>query len=191
MMTITKSFRSVPKNALLIPLTLAVFAVSGPALAVNSSNVQVTVKGTVAGSSCTVVGGPSQTVDLGVASPSILNSSNSAWVWKAFTIGLEHCPIGMNKATITFSGQPDPDNMLYYKNTAVASGEVTVAGNVAIELASLDSKNDLSTGSQLVAPVNSTTHQASFDVQARMITPTGRATAGKVAGHIDYTVEYQ
>lgn len=184
-----KCYKPVPKSALLISLILTL--TSGTALAVNSSNVQITVKGTVAGNSCTVVGGPSQTVDLGVASPAILNSSNSAWVWKTFTIGLEHCPIGMNKATITFTGEPDPDNMLYYKNTAVASGETTVADHVAIQLAPQVGNEQLSTGSQMVTTVNSTSHQAQFDVKARMITPTGRATAGAVAGHIDYTVEYQ
>ncbi|MFU2316449.1 fimbrial protein [Rahnella sp. PCH160] len=180
-----------PKNLLLIPVTLALLTASGAVLAVNSNNVQVTVKGTVASSGCTVVGGPSQTVDLGVASPAILNSSSSAWVWKTFPIGLEHCPSGMNKATITFSGQPDPVNPLYYKNTAVASEGVAVADNVAIEFTPYPQGNNLSTGTQMVTTVNSATHQAVFNVQARMIMPSGRATAGKVSGHIDFTVEYQ
>ncbi|CAM4264510.1 MULTISPECIES: fimbrial protein [Lelliottia] len=184
-----KYYKAVPKSTLL--LFLMVSFTSGTALAVNSSNVQITVNGTVAGSSCTVVGGSSQTVDLGVASPAILNSSNSAWVWKAFTIGLEHCPIGMTNATITFSGEPDPDNALYYKNTAVASEGTTVADHVAIQLAPQVGNEQLSTGSQMVTTVNRTSHQAIFNVQARMITPTGRATAGAVAGHIDYTVEYK
>lgn len=186
-----KSLKPLPKNVFLIPLMLALISTSGSVLAVNSNNVQITVKGTVAGSSCTVVGGPSQTVDLGTASPSILNSSNSAWVWKTFPISLEHCPVGMGKATITFSGEPDADNPLYYKNTAVASEGNPVADHVAIELTPYPQSDDLSTGTQMVTTVNSTTHQAQFNVQARMISPTGRASAGKVAGHIDYTVEYQ
>lgn len=180
-----------PQRFFLYPLLLGLFTTSGAALAINSSHVQVTVKGTVAGSSCTVIGGPSQTVDLGAASPAILNSSNSAWVWKNFTIGLEHCPVGMGKAIITFSGEPDADNPLYYKNTAVASEGVSVADNVAIELTPNPQGDDLSTGTQMVTTVNGTTHQALFNVQARMISPTGRASAGKVAAHVDYTVEYQ
>lgn len=154
-------------------------------------NVVITVKGTLAGSSCTIVGGPSQTVDLGVASPAILNSANSAWEWKHFAISLEHCPIGMAKATITFTGEPDPNNAQYYKNIAVATGNVGVAENVAIELTPYPQGDFLSTGTQMVTVVNETTHAAVFDVQARMVTPLGRATAGKVSGHIDYTVEYQ
>ncbi|WMY75572.1 fimbrial protein [Buttiauxella selenatireducens] len=186
-----KSFKAMPKNILLIPLTLTLLTVSGAALAVNSNHVQVIVNGTVGSSSCSVVGGPSMTVDLGVATPSILNSSNSAWVWKQFSIGLENCPMGMSKATITFTGQPDPNNPLYYKNTAVATEGVSVADNVAIQLAPQVGEKYLSTGTQMTTGVNSTTHQAQFDVQARMITPMGGATTGKVAGHIEYSVEYQ
>lgn len=187
-----KNFRSVQKVASFMLLAMATLTFSSAALAgVNSHYVQITVKGTVAGAACTVVGGSSQTVVLGNASPSILSHSNSSWVWKTFTIGLEHCPTGMSKATITFTGEPDPDNALYYKNIAVASDNQSVAENVAIELNTQVGETQLNNGSKLVTLVNGTTHQAQFDVKARMVTPSGNATAGIVKGHIDYTVEYQ
>lgn len=173
-------------------LLLVLLAASGSAFAVNSSHVQVVVQGTVAGSTCTAVGGSAQTVDLGQSSVSILSSSNDSWVWTNFSIALEHCPIGMYKATITFNGEPDTDNPLFYKNIAVSSETTPAAGRVAIELmAQNDESHFLSNGKSMVTVVNSVTHKAQFDLRARMITPLGRATAGIVKGHIDYTVEYQ
>ena len=97
----------------------------------------------------------------------------------------------MKNATIILSGEPDPDNALYFKNIAVASESVAVADNVAVQLETFKSQQPLSNGSQLLTGINNTTHQAQFELKARMITPLGEATTGIVKGHIDYTVEYQ
>lgn len=178
-------------RSLLYPLMLGLLTVSGSVQAVNSSHVQITVQGTIAGSTCNVVGGPAQTVNLGEVGVAILGSANDAWQWVNFPITLEHCPIGMARATITFTGEPDPDNALFFINTAVSTGESPAADNVAIELAPRTGYEFLSNGSKMVTGVNSTTHKAFFELRARMITPTGRATPGRVSGHVDFTVEYQ
>lgn len=150
-------------------------------------NVLITVKGTLAASTCSVVGGSSQTVNLGNVGVALLGASN---LWIPFSIRLEHCPIGMSKATITFSGEPDPDNALYFKNTATSSDRSPAAENVAIEMTPQTGDAHLSNGSQMEASVNGTTHKAEFAMKARMIASGGRATAGIVKGHLGYTVEY-
>lgn len=170
---------------------MALLIASSSAFAVNSGNVQVIVKGTIAGSTCMIVS-DTQTIDLGNTGVAVLGTSNSAWVWTMFSIKLERCPTIMNKATITISGEPDPDNPLYFKNLAVqGSSSDEIATRVAFQLAPQIGYDALSNGSKLDTVIDTTSHSGQFDLKARMITPTGRATAGRFAGHLDYVIEYQ
>lgn len=158
-----------------------------------AAGVQIAVKGTVVGSTCTVSNSNAgNAIDLGNVGVAVLGSSNSAWIWNPFSITLETCPTNMTQAVITFSGQPDPNNGEYFINTAaVTDGSPDVASNVAIQIQEQQDSTTISNGGTMKALINKSTHKGQFDLKARMISPKGRATPGKVAGHIEFTIEYQ
>ncbi|TPG58861.1 type 1 fimbrial protein [Ewingella americana] len=171
---------------------LALMLVSAPGFA-NDTN--VIIKGIVAGGACEVInndGSNGKSVDLGTVPAAVLGTSNAAWTWTNFSIGLDRCPTRMTRATITFTGEVDPENALYYKNSAVKTdSSPDVAENVAIELAAQGSNTQLSNGNSLTTEVNSQTHGGEFLLKARMISPAGRATVGKVSGHVEFLIDYK
>jgi minor fimbrial subunit len=154
--------------------------------------IRVDINGVVTNKTCVVVNnyGAGINVDLGNVPALDLNSANTHSVWAPFSIQLVRCPTDMTKATITFSGTPDPNNNLYYINTDTSTG---AAKNVAVQLAQQTDNSGalLSTGSQMTVDVSPATHDGKFDLKARMITPRGKVTPGSVAAHVDFMIEYQ
>lgn len=101
-----------------------------------------------------------------------------------FTIHIEKCTPGMNSATFTFSGTPDPNDPLRYKNSADATG-------VAIELESSDGLTLGANGTNSARTVPIVGDQASLDLRAGYWRVTGTPlSTGNVMSTALVTMSY-
>lgn len=111
-----------------------------------------------------------------------LSNSGDATDWVPFTLKLTDCPATTTAVTVSFSGESDGSNPDYFKNMGTSS-------NVAIEIQ--DTKaGRVRNGATRLITVNPS-HTASLDLQSRMMTPQGNATAGSVTGLVELSFSYQ
>lgn len=111
-----------------------------------------------------------------------LSNSGDATDWVPFAIRLTDCPVTTTALTVSFTGEPDGSNPDVFKNMGTSS-------NVAIEIQ--DTKGSIiRNGATRVLTVNPS-HNASLDLQSRMMTPQGNATAGSVTGLVELSFSYQ
>lgn len=112
-----------------------------------------------------------------------LSKANSATPWVAFHLKVINCPAVTTKATVTFSGKADTDNPeSMYSNDGAAK-------NVAIELQG-EQGETLGNGKSLTGTV-ATDHTYTFDLQARVYSAAGNATAGDISSAVTATFTYQ
>ena len=121
-------------------------------------------------------------VSLGSFYTSHLSNSGDATDWVPFTIKLTDCPVTTTAVTVSFSGESDGSNPDYFKNMGTSS-------HVAIDIQ--DTKGShIRNGAARLLTVNPA-HTASLDLQSRMVTPQGNATAGSVTGLVELSFSYQ
>lgn len=160
--------------------------VTSPASASDST---VNVTASIVASPCKVASDSVVEVDLGKVWTSELTDANDASKWVAFQINLVDCPVNTTQVTATMSGSPDPDFPDYYINTGSTDGSSS-GKNVAIDVMDEAGLLQLSNGKTMTVNVDNS-HAAVFNMKSRMITPTGKATSGKVAGAMEVTMTYQ
>lgn len=150
-----------------------------------ASDTSLGVSATVIASSCTVEASANQDVNLGSFYANVLNSPGSATDWANFTIDLSSCPASTRSVDMKLSGEAEGATR-YFQNTGGSST------NVAIEIASQQTSSaTIGPGDTISTAVVQATHQASFPLHARMISPAGGATSGTIAGSVELTFQYK
>lgn len=111
-------------------------------------------------------------------------SPNSAAGFKSFSLTIDHCTEGMSNAIFIFSGTPDSQDPMRYRNTGGAV-------NVAIELESSDGRTIGANGINSSRTVPIVSQQATLDLKAGYWR-VGTATvgAGTVASVATVTMQY-
>lgn len=169
-----------PRVAFTSLVTAALFA----SLSCQAADTNLGVSATVVAASCSVGTSANQDVNLGSFYTNALNAPGSSTDWANFTVDLSNCPVTTRSVSMTLSGTAEGATQ-YFKNTG---GDST---NVAIEIASQQAGSaTIGPGDTVSAAVVQATHQASFPLHARMISPAGGATSGTVSGSVELTFAY-
>lgn len=154
-----------------------------------SSTVNFNVTGMIEEPSCEVSIKPSDNIDLGTVSFQHLTGkpgANSANV--PVYLEFENCSKGTRAVTITFSGSYyDSTYSMIYKSAAVGTG----AKGVGLQLFSLKDSKSLGPGDQYIYTFSDEAGGHVFDMIARMYTPYGQITAGKVLFAATFNVSYK
>ncbi|WP_189389325.1 fimbrial protein [Buttiauxella sp. B2] len=103
--------------------------------------------------------------------------------WHKFDLLVKNCPSELTSATVLFTGQIDPENSGLYKNMGTAT-------HVSVQLASRDHNITYSTGTSMVAIIDSN-RQGAFPLSARTFTTTGNVIGGTVNTVVQLEFTYQ
>ncbi len=147
---------------------------------VNSADVEITIKGQVVATPCTV-STANANIDLGNLYSADFINPGSTSAWQSFSLNLTNCPVGTSRVTATFSGTSDSSNS-YFANTGGAK-------NMAIQLAD-STGNNLKNGSTKVVPVNDSSKSAVLNLEVRAITTQGSASQGSIQSVINVVYTY-
>jgi len=165
---------------------VSIFASSAWAYDANST-VNFNVSGKIDEPVCEVSVKPSSAIDLGTVSFQRLTGKPGASSdATAVAIAFEHCSTGMTSVTITFNG-----NSFNSTYTSIYESElIDGAKNVGLQLLSaVDQKNLGPNDTYTYALTEGVEHV--FNMIARMYTPDGKITAGKVAYTVTFDVTYK
>lgn len=155
-----------------------------------SSTVNFNVTGMIEEPSCEVSVKPSDNIDLGTVSSQHLvgkpgaNSSNVP-----VSLEFNNCSKDTAQVTITFSGAyyDDTYSMIYKNAQTDSSG----AKGIGLQLFSLKDTKSLGPGDQYIYTFSDEARGHVFDMIARMYTPYGQITAGKVFFAATFNVSYK
>ncbi|WP_228727455.1 fimbrial protein [Klebsiella sp. RHBSTW-00215] len=155
-----------------------------------NSTINFNVTGMIEEPSCEVSVKPSDNIDLGTVSYQHMtgkpgaNSGNTP-----VYLELENCSKDTASVTITFSGSYYDDTYsMIYKN---AQTDSTGAKGVGLQLFSLKDAKSLGPGDQYTYIFSDEAGGHVFDMIARMYTPYGVITAGKVLFSATFNVSYK
>ena len=152
-----------------------------------NSTVNFNITGKIEEHVCEVSVKPSSAIDLGTVSFQRLTGKPGASSdATAVAIAFEHCSTGMTSVTITFNG-----NSFNSTYTSIYESElIDGAKNVGLQLLSaVDQKNLGPNDTYTYALTDGAEH--AFNMIARMYTPNGKITAGKVAYTVTFDVTYK
>lgn len=172
------------KNTVFLLLcSVILFILNIPLLAFADSGSDLTISGNVVAYSCSIAPDTVEgDVDLGkVLSLRLLSAGDSA-DWSAFSLKLTDCPPTITKVIVHFTGTPDPDYPVYFKNSGSSE-------RVAIEVEDT-SGGRISNSSERTLNVDAQ-QQARIDLKGRIITPQGAATSGSVTGVMELAFDFQ
>lgn len=160
-----------------------VMLLAAPPLA-QAENTTVTVSATIVQSSCKVAAqSVEQNVDLGKGRVADLKQAREATAWKPFSVELTDCPDTVKQVVATVSGTPDVDAPELFLNTGTAN-------QVAVDIQNVVNETQVSNGKTVTVQVDQN-HNAAFQFQGRMITPTGGATSGSVVALMELSFEFK
>lgn len=147
--------------------------------------IQVNITGKVKASPCTVdTISVNQTVDFGQVQNNHLQTAGEASDWQPFEVKLINCPTSTTVATVTFTGTPSTEDATLYANAGTAS-------NVAVQMAQDSDKTLIQgNGSTMNANVDAQNF-ATYNLAARLMTPSGNAGAGTISSVVLMTFTYQ
>lgn len=145
---------------------------------------QININGVVTAAACTVQSGASPVnVTLDPISATNMATAASAGAWKPFTLTLINCPASTTISTATFSGTPDSVDATKYTNTGTAT-------NVAIDMQTMTG-TAMSNGATYPVTVDTVSHQAVYNLQARAYTTAGSVMPGTIVGTVLASFTYQ
>ncbi|HID9379110.1 fimbrial protein [Klebsiella quasipneumoniae subsp. similipneumoniae] len=177
------------KPCLLLIISIGVlFIFARPAWPFNANSVvNFNVSGKIEEPVCEVSVKPSSTIDLGTVSLQRLTGKPGASSdATAVAIAFEHCSTGMTSVTITFNGNS-------YSNTypSIYQDELIYgAKNVGLQLLSAVDQKSLGPNDTYTYALPEGAERV-FNMIARMYTPDGKVTAGKVAFTVTFNVTYK
>lgn len=154
------------------------------ALSHASDPVSLLIKGSIIASPCKIdTNSDGRTIPLGddieLAS---LQTAGGASPWVNFNLGVNSCPLGTTKVTMTFHGTADATNPAdMYVSTGVAQ-------NVAVQVQS-QAGDVMGDGRSITGTIANSAY--SFPLRARVYSANGDATAGSVLTTITATFVYQ
>lgn len=160
---------------------LMVLATAGNAFA-GTATATINVTGRITASPCTVdTSTVSQTVDLGrVYGKDLAPGKGSEW--KTFQLTLSKCPSNWKQATVTFTGNPAPDNN-YYANSGSATG-------VVLQISDSGHSTSYGNGDTLTETIDAS-RNAVFPLEARMFNPGGTIGTGDFNAVLEVDFSYQ
>ncbi|MCY1697938.1 fimbrial protein [Lelliottia sp. SL45] len=121
-------------------------------------------------------------VPLGSFYTNELSNRGDATGWVPFALKLTECPVTTTAVSVVFTGDADESNPDFFKNMGSSS-------HVAIEIKDTGG-SIVRNGATRTITVNPS-HDAVLDLQSRMVTPQGSATAGSVTGLVELSFSYQ
>lgn len=148
----------------------------------SSADTVIGIQGRVVTSPCTV---NSETINKLIEFPKVEARSFSAGnggEWIDFDLDLENCPDGLKSVIATFSGDPDENEPLMYKNAGTAE-------NIALQLSARTT--NYGNGTSMKVDVKSSTHSATFPLSARMYTAVGDVGKGSFSATVGVDFMYQ
>lgn len=146
---------------------------------------QININGVVTASACTVENGATPVnVPLDPIGATNMATAGQTGAWKTFSLKLINCPVSTTVSTATFSGTPAGSDAAKYTNTGTAT-------NIEIELQNATNSAVLSNGQTYVTNVDSATHQAVYNLQARAYTVEGSVMPGTIVGTVQASFTYQ
>ena len=151
----------------------------------------VNITGRVIAAACTVdttlAGG--QSVDLGSVGRTNVQHPGQSGQWISFSLKLINCPAGTSKSTVLFTGTPDNTDSTLYANIEPSE---TAASHIAIQLANDENRGSiLSNNSTMTVSIDAASRTAIFPLAARLYTPTGEVSPGKVSATVLVGFTYQ
>ncbi|OMQ20392.1 fimbrial protein [Serratia oryzae] len=178
-----RNYKQVLKSTV---LCMAVVSTGMSYSALAADNTTINITGTIKASPCTVdaSAGNVVNVDLGtnIQAASLTAGKGSDWV--PFALHLKDCPTSTTSVTAAFSGTQAAEEAGLYQNTGDAD-------KVQIELQNVATSTRLGNNSTLVAPVLSTTKDATFSLRARAYSANGGVTPGSIVGTVQVAFTYQ
>lgn len=146
---------------------------------------QININGVVTAAACTVESGATPVnVPLDPIAATDMTTAGQSGAWKTFSLKLINCPASTTISTATFSGNPAVSDATKYANTGTAS-------NIEIELQNAVNSAVLSNGQTYATNVDSATHQAVYNLQARAYTAEGGVMPGTIVGTVQASFTYQ
>jgi len=121
-------------------------------------------------------------VSLGSFYTNELSNRGDATGWVPFALKLMECPVTTTAVSVVFTGESDESNPDFFKNMGSSS-------HVAIEIK--DTAGSIVRNGASRTMTVSPSHDAVLDLQSRMVTPQGGATAGSVTGLVELSFSYQ
>lgn len=121
-------------------------------------------------------------VSLGSFYTNELSNRGDATGWVPFALKLTECPVTTTVVSVVFTGDSDESNPDFFKNMGSSS-------HVAIEIK--DTAGSIVRNGATRTINVSPAHDAVLDLQSRMVTPQGGATAGSVTGLVELAFSYQ
>ncbi|HGY3715384.1 fimbrial protein [Citrobacter sp. Res13-Sevr-PEB04-36] len=165
-------------------LVLACTGLFSAASSANSANIDIT--GTVVASACVINGNnTSLAMNLGdsIAADSLATSGTTT-AWASATLKVTGCPASTTSFSVTFTGDVDPTDANYYKNTGTAT-------NLKLELTSESDALAYRNGIKLVnIPIDNSTHAYDLNMRARAMSK-GIVMPGTIKGQVQATFTYQ
>jgi minor fimbrial subunit len=141
-----------------------------------------TVEGKVFAAPCVLVGGPSQTVDLGTQATMTLVNPGSQSDPKAFTVALENCPKSIMKVNVKFDASADPDDASTFKNAGTAQ-------QVGVRIYPQETPTPIGPGSVINGQVVDA--RVKFLLRGAMYSAKGKAQAGTVDVTVPLVLSYE
>ncbi|MBA7847450.1 type 1 fimbrial protein [Klebsiella sp. RHBSTW-00484] len=168
------------------PVVITIFMAISLPWPTYAADVTIYISGDIIASSCTLENNGIHSINLGQNIPSQkLSEASSYSDWKKFNVTLRDCPTGTSKVTAHFSGPIDSiDNKLYANISQPDNSR-----NVAIELQRVTGSVNAGNGQFLSVNVDSN-NRATFDMQARLYSTTGGATAGNISSMVIMNFTY-
>jgi major type 1 subunit fimbrin (pilin) len=143
--------------------------------------------GEIVDSSCTVVEGDNQDIDLGGASKTEMATAGNETTPRNFSINLSGCPANYEQISLTFNGESDDDDGKLIKSTGDAKG----VGIALYDMNSAQSQLDISKNPQTDTKKTDASGVTRFDFSASIKASGTPVEPGSVAGVANYTINYK
>ncbi len=150
-----------------------------------ADSVDINITGKVLSTPCSVdTSSVSKEVNFGQLHGADLKNSGSTSAWQSFQIKLNNCPALINKATVTFNGNPSGVDPTLFVNEGTAT-------NVAVQMAEDGNKSVvLSNNSSMTVDVDAQ-HSATYALAGRVYSVNSNAGGGTISSVVQMNFTYQ